>query len=90
MIVSIANFFYYLFTGTSGHFTAFSEIGTLLNTIWMSIQEALFNLGGGGSSVAFDVKPDFVGLTSVVLAFVLVIGLAVWILKMIWRLFTLR
>lgn len=90
MILSIANFFYYLFTGVSGHFTAFDQIGTLLNTIWMSIQEALFNLGGGGSAVTFDMRPDFVGLIAVVLAFVLVIGLAVWILKMIWRLFTLR
>ena len=90
MIVSIANFFYYLFTGITSHFGAFDEIGSLLNTAWKAIQESLFNLGGGGSAVAFDIQPDWFGLVSVVLAFSLLIGLAVCLLKMVWRLFTLR
>lgn len=90
MIVNIANFFYYLFTGLTGHFENSTDIESVFSNAWKAILEALFNLGGGGSSVTFDISVDWFGVASVALAFVLLIGLAVWLLKMIWRLFTLR
>ena len=91
MIVSIANFFYYLFTGLQGHFTGSDGIQSLIGDTWKAVNELFYNLGGGSSTgVTFDISVDWFGLVSVILALVLVIGLSVWILKMIWRLFTLR
>lgn len=90
MILTIANFFYYLFTLETSHFSDTSSIGNVFSTLWKSLSEWLFNLGGGGSSVSVEFTPDLFEILAVVLSFVLLLGLALWIVRVVWRLFTLR
>lgn len=90
MIVSLSNFFYYLFTGLSGHFSDSSGIGGIFTKLWLSLDELLFNLGGGGAEISVSYTPDLFETLSVFFAFFLLIGLTLFIVRVIWRLFTLR
>lgn len=90
MIVSLANFFYYLFTGLSGHFADSVGIGGVFTKLWQSVGELFFNLGGGGSEISVSYTPDLFETLAVFFAFFLLIGLTFFIVRVVWRLFTLR
>ena len=87
MIITLANFFYYLFTGMPDLIADMADFNVIVDGAFNWVMALAANLGGASNS---QVELSPLPFVCVVLALVVLIGFAWWLVKTIWRIFTWR